>query len=264
MVYGDPLFMKPSEVTLWDLARREPVHTLLGLLMEVHCMAYSPDGRWIATGGEGRSRTGPQSEVVIWDAVTGRLIRRLALKGTVQLMVDSLAFHPDGRTLVASDGIRLGVWNTTDWADRMLPVASTGLSPLVVFSPDGQLLATTDGAFSDCPVLLRETSRYTPLRALRGHTALVRDMAFSPDGKRLASASDDRSVKVWDTGTGLALLTIRRAGFEPRSVAFSPDGYLLAAASGGPNGKVLIWDETPSFASFDVDQRLEVPEMTAD
>ena len=80
------------------------------------------------------------------------------------------------------------------------------------------------------------------LHVLRGHVLDVQGLAFSPDSRRLASASDDGTVKVWDTTSSLELLTLRREGFKPQSVAFSPDGHLLAAGGNGTNGKVLIWD----------------------
>jgi hypothetical protein len=75
---------------------------------------------------------------------------------------------------------------------------------------------------------------------LRGHTGPVRDGAFSPDGKRLVTASYDGTAKVWDAESGKELLTLRGHSDGVYSVAFSPDGMRVATASG--DGTAKVWD----------------------
>jgi WD40 repeat protein len=77
------------------------------------------------------------------------------------------------------------------------------------------------------------------LLSLKG-SVLGLSVAFSPDGKRLATLSRDNTVKVWDAQTGQELLFLKGGG---GSVAFSPDGHRLAA--GAADGTVTIWDATP-------------------
>ena len=67
-------------------------------------------------------------------------------------------------------------------------------------------------------------------------------VAFSPDGRRIASAGDDETVKVWDAATGQEILTLKGHTGDVPSVAFSPDGKRLASAS--TDGTVKLWDAT--------------------
>jgi WD40 repeat protein/serine/threonine protein kinase len=81
---------------------------------------------------------------------------------------------------------------------------------------------------------------HSDLLTLNGHTDLVLSVAYSPDGKRLASSSADKTVKVWDAQTGQQLFTIKGHRSWVNSVSFSPDGKRLASASA--DNTVKVWD----------------------
>ena len=77
------------------------------------------------------------------------------------------------------------------------------------------------------------------LLTLRGHSGAVYGVAYSPDGKRLATASDDETAKVWDAESGQELLTLRGHSGDVNGVAYSPDGKRLATAS--EDGTVQVY-----------------------
>ena len=210
----------------------------------VSSVAFSPDGRTFALGGD-------DSTVALWDFTDPAQPRRLGqpLRGQSSA-VTTVAFSPDRRTLAVSDmDGAVTLWDLTDLTQpRRLgpPLSHTG-AVISEFSPDGAILAVGSNDDDGTVTLWDLRDRAQPRRLgqpLRGHSGGVLAVAFGPGAKTLATASNDNTAILWDLrdpaqarplGTPLAAHTNIVA-----SVAFSPDGRTLA--TGSYDETAILWD----------------------
>jgi RNA polymerase sigma factor (sigma-70 family) len=182
-------------------------------------LTYLPDGKSLVSATLDGS-------VCLWDAATGKELRRLRAPGESEA-VSVVAVTPDGKTLVAA-GHHVPVvriWDVPTGRElRQLPGHGGGTAAIAL-SPDGKTLAT---ATSDKVIHLWDTATWQETRQLAGHTGRVTSVLFSPNGKTLLSGGDEKALRWWDVESGRETHRLAEGLGELTATCLSPDGKTLA------------------------------------
>lgn len=212
---------------------------------EVRAIAFSPDGRILASGELGG--TGK-----LWDVITGNSIATLKeVSRSRYVELSALAFSADGTKLVeATTNREIRVWELgTDIKSPTLSrviegQTSWGSNPLMQLSPDTRLLAsmTADWDNNNFQIQLWDTTTGKLLHTLTGHKRSMQSIAFSADSKTLVSGDAYEAIRLWDTTTGKLQSTLNwRCGTPTYALGFSPNGRFFAS---GHRDRVKLWDNT--------------------
>ncbi|KAJ5948106.1 hypothetical protein N7466_001121 [Penicillium verhagenii] len=222
----------PCTIHLWDTVTGTLQRTLDTCGIWVSLLKFSPSGRQLATACEYYDHS-----ILVWDTATG--ILEQTLKGEDRLRADSVAISPNGRLLASGHNYwKIRLWDIASGIIRQtIKGYSTGHVFSLAFSPDSRLLASGSEK-----ILLWDISVDVRYHSLQSYRPGPRWMAFSADGRYLATLSEDSETKLWETKTGCLLHTLKsgRPGVVS-SVAFSPNSQLLVVNM-GEEGGIRVWE----------------------
>lgn len=258
---GDRLLVTAGKsARVWDPARPDIATAFEHGSLIYDAVAISADGRRLATAGQGVN--GSERQIKVWD-LQSPADEPLSVIDLAGAWVMGLAFSPDGCCLAtvsvekgAPDRTHTEVWGIAA-RKRLLSLPNRQPGDAIQFAADGRKIVVAgrdnririfepakgelDEMLAADAVSGRERLDVPwDIDVLAGHTGRVRDIAISPDGSRIASASGDLTVRIWDSATGESLLVLGGHRGWVEAVAFSADGRRVA--SGGRDNLVKVWD----------------------
>ncbi|WP_214662545.1 WD40 domain-containing protein [Amazonocrinis nigriterrae] len=217
-----------STVKLWN-TQTEVSRNLIGHTNWVFAIAFSPDGKYLASGSADKL-------VKLWDVSKGECIHTFS---DHQKRVYSISFSKSGQFLAsASDDATVKIWNVQDRKlDCSLEDNEEEIHS-IAFSPTEESILASGGADGRVRLWNIHTKQ---LQILEGHELWINSVAFSPNGKILASASE-RKVILWDVSKGekIKQLVPPESNYRLSVVAFAPTGNILV--SSGADGAIIFWD----------------------
>jgi len=253
-----------DKIQVWTVSGQKPTISLQGTERTIYRVAFSPDGKTIASANENGSidvwdrfeesvepltlqghsgavssvnfspdgktiaSAGEDQTIIFWSASSEEAVSKY------DKSVFRISFSPDGRTLASASADKtVRLWDIDDNSQKILhhDERVRGVS----FSPDGKDIASVD----DKGVLKLWNRLGHPVNSIQAHSKVIKGVDFSPDGSMIATASEDGAVKLWDR-SGKPLRTFQEKDSPAIGIAFSPTDQTIASAH--KSGSIKLWD----------------------
>lgn len=227
-----------SLIKVWNVRNGDELYTLRGHTQGIENLAFSPDNMFLASSSS-------DATIKIWNVTNGKELQTLT--GHTGF-ISALAFSRQTVELVSGEVLgllKVWKWNSTYWEEKRSLNAHNGGIMYIHYSFDGTLAVTS--GLEDKTIRIWNTTSWKEIDTFTGHTTTVLETKFSPDSTKLASATENSDIWLWDlssgTPTSLPGHTILYAKQNwGGSIDFSPNGMILA--SGGRDGLIKLWNVT--------------------
>ncbi|MBD2362737.1 trypsin-like peptidase domain-containing protein [Anabaena minutissima FACHB-250] len=215
-----------NTIKIWNLATGQVIRTLNGHSIGVSSVAISPDSKTLVSSSE-------DTTIKIWNMATGKLIRTL---NNPQRVVQA-AISPDGKTLASCElESNVKIWNLA--TGKVIHALTARNCSRLAFSPDSKTLALPDLGI----IKIWNVATGQVIRTFANSTAAITSVAFSPNGKILASGDFKGIIKIWNLTTAQVITTLNAYSSPTwvNLVAFSSDSKILASV-GSLDATIKIW-----------------------
>ena len=236
-----------SSLKMWDLVTGSEIWTFSGHTGGVYSVAFSPDGKYIASGSNDHT-------IKLWDITKGKEVKTLSGHSN---SVYSISYSPDGKYIASgSDDKTIKLWNVATGKILRTFFGHSKEVNAVVFSPDGRQIVS--GSF-DNTIKVWNTANGKEIKTFSGHSGHIEFIAFNLDGKSILSGStgrNERNLILWNLTTGKTIWNISRpsgwfnvGGSRQRFMEafyFGPSGGFFSAAFSPDKKKIAVcfYDKT--------------------